>query len=156
MQRQCQVFEREPGVDCVHAGSGASAPTNEELRLAARLAPRVAARFPRAAPRSEGALARKLALLRRNLGVTCAQRLWPLRAMVTAEQMVQGVLRDLERTWEGLTLPLRAEAAALDFVLLDATRPLRPLLRDLRMPLDAAARFEAHCRREAARAGAEG
>ena len=91
--------------------------------------------------------AKKLAHLRRNLSVTCAQRLWPLRWLVTKEQMLAGLWKDLQRTWEAYPAATRGSASAEDCVLLDASRPLRSLLRDLNIPEAVATLFESSMQR---------
>ena len=52
-------------------------------------------------------VARKIVHLRRNLMITCVQRLWPVRFHAEASQMLGAVLKDMERTWQYVTKCLR-------------------------------------------------
>ena len=101
MQVSCQTFHNGlgPTLDegvvrggAQHASSNAFAALSHEERLAERLLPDLLRRFPRSVHRTAARLALKFAHLRRNLTVTCAQRLWCLRRMATAEQMLCAVL----------------------------------------------------------------
>ena len=106
MQKQCQFFSAAPptagelsalATDHVagggHASSLAFEPSSADLKAAASVLPRLSARFPRLPPTSEADLSRKLAALRRNLTVTCCQRIWPLRQLVPADQLLAGLLK---------------------------------------------------------------
>ena len=78
----------------------------------------------------------------------------PLRSHVSRR-----LLQDLERTWdweapidcvnEGGATQRRAlsikSAKALDYLLLDVLKPLRPILSSFDITLDLATLFEAHC-----------
>ena len=144
--------------DGTHASGGVDAATSEDYAHARRLLqtlPTLAASALRdeARQRDQGTkeaeerIAKKLAHLRRNLSVTCAQRLWPLRWLVTKEQMLAGLWKDLQRTWEAYPAATRGSASAEDCVLLDASRPLRSLLRDLNIPEAVATLFESSMQR---------
>ena len=145
MLTQCQMLPCAP--DGSHSSGGGDPPTAEDRTVASQLLARVprllASQLCDEGSAAEERIARRLAHLRRNLSVTVIQRLWPLRHLVTAEQMVAAVVKDLERTWQGHD----ADAMVEDYILLDASKPLRALLGDMRMQLDAAVLFEAHCRR---------
>ena len=154
MRANCQKM---PDSDA-HASSGIDAPTAAEREVATRLLREMPGQKA-AKLRAEGdgvgeeRLARKLAHLRRNLSITCAQQLWPLRWCATAEQLHAFLLQDLQRTWQAHPAPERTPRAAEDYVLLNESRPLRVLLQDLEMPsLEVADRFEAHCEKLAAAA----
>lgn len=154
MLAQCQQMPFDDAA--THYSSQNEKPTAEDLATASR----VLAELPGLAAdkcRVEGGaaaerIARKLAHLRRNLSVTCAQRLWPLRALVSKEQMLAALWKDLQRCWDGVPAEVRAHATAEDCVLLDAARPLRGLLRDFGIAQDVASLFEANIGRLAASA----
>jgi hypothetical protein len=156
MIAQCQQMPFSD--ETTHYSSHVEEPTAEERKIAVR----VLAELPgRAATerRAEGdaaveRIARKLAHLRRNLSVTCAQRLWPLRAMVSGEQMLAALWKDLQRCWEGYAPNVRSNATAEDCVLLDASKPLRALLRDFGIAQEVASLFEANIAKLAAGARA--
>ena len=57
----------------------------------------------------------------------------------------------LERTWAGYPAAARAAAAARDWWLLDAAKPLRAVLREFQIPLEVATHFERRCEEEVAR-----
>ena len=156
MEARCQSLAVNP--DGTHASGGVDAATSEDYAHARRLLqtlPTLAASALRdeARQRDQGTkeaeerIAKKLAHLRRNLSVTCAQRLWPLRWLVTKEQMLAGLWKDLQRTWEAYPAATRGSASAEDCVLLDASRPLRSLLRDLNIPEAVATLFESSMQR---------
>ena len=108
MQKQCQFFSVAPPTAseieaCAGAADGAAGgghasslafePTAAELEAAAAVLPRLSTRFPGWQPMSHADLSRRLAALRRNLTVTCCQRIWPLRLLVPADQLLAGLLQ---------------------------------------------------------------
>ena len=99
METQSQSFggswTGEVGVEVGdgHAGSTAFATSATEEVLARTLLPSLLGRFPRTLHSTAERLARRLAALRRNQCVCLCQRLWPLRQLVTPEQMVQALLK---------------------------------------------------------------
>lgn len=151
MKAHTQRLHHTAGGSSVHASSAHFAPTPEEWSTAQRMV----ASWPisRAkASEAEARAAHHMAHLRRNLSVTCASKLWTLRWRASAQQMLEMLSRDLERTWRAHPPDMQDEIAVQDCKMLDASRPLRELVHGLDLPIALVDLFEARCARVAATA----
>lgn len=63
--------------------------------------------------------------------MTCAQKLWPLRRRASAQQMLEMLIKDLEKTWKAHPPDKQPAIIIEDYKLLDAAKPLRSLVEGL-------------------------
>lgn len=132
-----------------HMSSANWAPTPEEWTVAAG----VSATMPIGKEDKEDKeqrierLAKSLSHLRRNLSVTCAQGLWPLRWRATPRDMHMLLIKDLEKTWKAHPADKQREVIVIDYKLLDAAKPLARLVQGLELPRsqELVKLFEARC-----------
>ena len=133
-----------------HMSSASWMPTPEERAVAKRVfesMPKPS--VPTSDPTEEiDRYAQKLAQLRRNLSVTCAQRLWPQRRHVTAHEMLVLLIRDLEKTWRVHPPDVQRQVIVEDYKLLEESRPLPALVQGLELPnsVELVRLFEARCK----------
>jgi hypothetical protein len=121
------------GSNAAHMSSAEWAPTQEEWVVAAT----VSAAMPMSKEGEEQRierLAKSLSHLRRNLSVTCAQRLWPSRWRAAPQDMLVLLVKDLEKTWKVHPADRQREVIVTDYKLLDAAKPLASIVQGLELP----------------------